>query len=207
MNNIKQIIEDGIDRFAVDFTQFPWENESSYKAYLSQSYYYVTHSVKLLKYALDVCDKNRSELRSRLTEHIQEESGHEVMALKDLKKLGESPEMYGLKGVTESMYEYVYSKIDEYGPVSIFAYAMALEGVSKVAAPGVAERLIVTYGKESSQFLYHHGVLDQDHVEEGMGVLKEFTTQELEAFEEVFLKSIENYTLLLKEVSELKLAA
>lgn len=193
-----------IPQFARRFEDFNWENQEMYMNYLAQSYYYVTHSVKLLRYAFDACSVAQSDIRERLQEHIREESGHEKMALNDLLKLGGKIEDYHEYAETKNMYQYVYDQIDQHGPIAIFAYALALEGMSQAACPGVAKKLIAEYGKENSSFIYHHGVLDQEHVGEGLEALSNFSKQELEWFQEIFVHSIKHYTDMLDRVESKK---
>lgn len=192
-----------VDELGNDFENFPWENEDAYCAYLAQAYYYVTHSTKLLQYA---ADRSEGALKECLLHHIEEEKGHELMALNDFKKFGRSIDDYPELPETKLLYSAVYKGIDECGPEAIMGYSFALEGISAQKCGPIADRLIATYGRARSSFIHYHGRLDPDHVEEGFENLKLFTSEEVKSIIHYMEDSALNYASFLSAISNVKLA-
>lgn len=178
MNKVKKTYQASIGALTDRFMDNPWEDKEFYAQYLAQTYYYVCHSTKLLKYAADHC--NNPELKECLLHHVKEELGHEQWCLKDLKNLGYDIKSFPESRVTRSMYQAIYDGIDKMGPAPIIGYAIALEGMSADVCPRLAPILIKNHGEKSSVFIKNHAVIDQQHAAEGYDILKYLTDDEQE---------------------------
>ncbi|MDB2425920.1 hypothetical protein N9W41_00075 [bacterium] len=197
---METVFKKEVDHVVNQLGQLDWADKSLYIKFLAQTYYYVCHSVPLLKYALKYSDNN--EVSKRLEDHIKEESGHEKMVLSDLNFFNEDIKAYKESESSKKMYTYVYNSIEKNGPIAIFAYALLLEGVAKYGCPELAKSLEGLYGKKSASFIYHHGVLDQDHVEEGFDSLGMFNKKELAVFEEDLKQAAANYIDMIAELQQ-----
>jgi len=178
MDKVKQTYEANIGALVDRFMNNPWDNKEFYAEYIAQTYYYVCHSTKLLKYAADHCD--HPELKECLLHHVKEELGHEQWCLKDLINLGYDIKMFPESRVTRAMYQALYDGIDKMGPAPIIGYAIALEGMSASVCPPLAPILIKNYGDKSAAFIKNHAVIDQAHAAEGYDILKYLTRDEKE---------------------------
>ena len=203
MNGLKKTWDENVTKLEEGFLAFPWDNERAYAAYLAQTFYYVTHSVKLLEYAANVADP---ELKECLLHHVEEENGHEKLALNDLEKLGYSLEDFPESPESKEMYEAIYKGIDDHGPAPIIGYAMALEGLSARQCPRVAEILIDKYGRNKSTFIKLHGDVDPGHMEDSFEVLKFFNEDDYRIIERFIVESSERYLSFLGLVGKLAVA-
>lgn len=199
MESIVRVLDKEVPKLAKTFLEFPWENEECYSHYLAQSFFYVTHSVKLLKYAAE--KTQNQDLKSCLLHHIEEEVGHELLAKNDLQRLGYNLNDFSEDPLTERIYQRIYEGIDRHGPAPIVGYAMALEGISALSCPGIARKLEARYGKQKSTFISLHAMVDQEHAKEGIEILKHFSDDELKVIEHYMRDSISIYTEFLNHLS------
>src|SRR5687768_17384452 len=83
------ITNKAIDQFLIDDIQI-------YAQYLAQTYYYVSHSTRLLALSASRFSVSHEDLHRRFIAHMVEEKGHHLIAAADLKKLG-----YDIKLISE----------------------------------------------------------------------------------------------------------
>src|SRR5262245_13457821 len=73
---------------------FPWAHREAYAAWLAQTYYYVSHSTRLLALAASRYTVADDAFHLRCLEHLREEKSHEKLATADLKALGKTAREY-----------------------------------------------------------------------------------------------------------------
>jgi pyrroloquinoline quinone (PQQ) biosynthesis protein C len=144
-------------------------DRDSYRAFLTEAYHHVKHTVPLLM-ACGACLPDRLDwLRGGVAEYIGEEYGHEHWILADLAEAGfdaarareamPSPE-------TELMVAYAYDTVQRGNAVGFFGMVLVLEGTSAAiatrAAEIIAERLALP--RRAFTYLLSHGALDQQHL-------------------------------------------
>lgn len=142
----------------------------SYRAFLTEAYHHVKHTVPLLMACGARLPERLDWLRGGVAEYIGEELGHEHWILADLREAGfdaaaaraapPSPE-------TELMVAYAYDTVQRGNPVGFFGMVLVLEGTSVNLATRAAEALQESLGlpKQAFSYLLSHGSLDIGHVD------------------------------------------
>ncbi|WP_413585276.1 iron-containing redox enzyme family protein [Bdellovibrio sp. HCB274] len=148
--------------------KFPWEDKAAYSAWVSQTYYFVRHSTRLLALAAARTELATQEFHNRFLAHSGEEKGHEKLLLNDLKALGgkveEWPEMPGACAMYQSQYYYIEHK----SPMAFFGYILALEALAAYFGEEVNKRVEKAYGPKAAHFIRVHAEEDQGHTEEAL---------------------------------------
>lgn len=202
MSQLKTKLEKSVKALTEAAVDQPWETKEWYAEYLAQTFYYITHTTKLLKFAAD--HAKNPELKECLMHHVSEENGHEHWAAKDLKNLGYDLKQFAESKLTADLYGRIYDGIKKHGPAPIIGYAMALEGMSANACPKVAPILIKKYGEKCSTFIKNHAVIDQEHAKEGVNILAFFNEKEMEIIAEYIDLSTKAYTEFLNSIGREK---
>jgi len=142
----------------------------SYRAFLTQAYHHVRHTVPLMMACGARLPRRLEWLRGALCEYIEEEYGHEQWILNDIASCG--GDVAAVRGSQPSlpielMVGFLYDVIARGNPVGLFGMVNVLEGTSialaSVAANTIQQRLQLP--KEAFTYLYSHGALDQGHME------------------------------------------
>jgi hypothetical protein len=141
---------------------------SQYRAFLTQAYHHVKHTVPLLMACGSRLPERLAWLRGAVAEYITEEIGHEQWILADLAACPESAaEPLGNPSLeTELMVAYAYHQIDRNNPAGFFGMVHVLEGTSIAVATQAAEAVRTSLNLPPQAFTYltSHGSLDLQHV-------------------------------------------
>jgi hypothetical protein len=171
--------------------EYPWENREAYATYLSQTYYYVRHSTRLLAASACRFEHKDESLHTRFLKHAREENAHDLLATRDLAALGykqsECPEL----SVTKLVYQPQYYQIEHIDPICLFGYIFALEGVSALAAPKIYERVLKSHGKECTTFLKLHSTEDLDHIDKAFASIEGLDEFRMNLVRDNFKMSVE----------------
>jgi len=159
--------------------EYPWENKKAYADFLAQTYYYVCHSTRLLALAAARFSQQEQHLHKRFVEHISEEKSHELLALRDLQKLGYSIKDFPESVQTRNLYEVQYYKIEHCDPTALMGYIIALETLAGEDFKWLKEKLTGLYGKECVKFVQVHADEDPDHIEKALAVVEKFDASRL----------------------------
>ncbi|MBY0554036.1 iron-containing redox enzyme family protein [bacterium] len=195
---MKQVFESEIKKISTLMTGLPWEDKNFYATYLTQTYYFVCHSTRLLALASGNTKLTENALHRRFSDHIAEEKGHEKIALNDLKKMGIT-NLQPESGVTRNLYETQYYKIERIHPASLFGYILSLEGVASLIIPNFIQRIYSAHGVENSLFLKLHVEEDPGHVEKALDVIAQLPADQQEIILENLIQSSRNYSMFLQE--------
>lgn len=145
--------------------QFPWENKYAYMNWLAQSYYFVSHSTRLLALSAANSQLGDNTLHRRMLQHITEEIGHEMIAVNDIKQLGGNivnfPELTETKAFYQSQYFYVQNK----SAASFIGYVLFLEGLASTKGFDIYRRISAKFGEKACNFVRVHAEEDQGHIE------------------------------------------
>lgn len=187
------IANKAIDNF--DFCQ-----SQIYAQFLAQTYYFVSHSTRLLALAAARFPIEQEELHHRFIQHISEEKGHHLIALKDLENLGYDihtlPELYS----TRLLYEPQYYKCAFLDPTAFFGYILALEGIASIRGRSLYPAITEKYGNDKCTFIYIHAKDDQGHLESAFLYLTKLTESQLDLVKINFIQSCHAYRLFLEEI-------
>ena len=144
-------------------------SRDSYRAFLTEAYHHVKHTVPLLMACGARLPERFEWLRRGVAEYIEEEYGHEQWILADLAEAGfdaaaardgaPSPE-------TELMVSYAYDVVQRKNPLGFFGMVLVLEGTSASIATSAAAIIgaQLKLPRRAFKYLLSHGALDQKHV-------------------------------------------
>ena len=175
-------------------------DRETYLNFLAQTYYFVCHSVPLLKSAIK--NTSNQEFIDRSLEHIKEETGHEMIALRDLKRLGAKLQDYPEWKWTKNFYGKQYDLIDKNGEI-LLGYILALEGIaalSKDAAASVEKSF-----KQGSKFVKVHVEEDQEHLAKVLLQIKRSCVQK--EIIDNFFDTVSEYENFLDQLATVQLKA
>lgn len=146
-------------------------DRDAYIRYLTNVYYYAQFSPRLMATAAARCMSTHRELATYLLHHAEEEMGHELWALEDLRDLGVSEyEARAARPVPscDAMVGYVHYIADHGNPIGLFGWMYVLEGVGSDFGIVAAERLKQALGEAASavRFVEQHGINDADHADD-----------------------------------------
>lgn len=144
-------------------------SRETYLAYLAQAYHHVSHTVPLLKLAADRMDVGHTRFRDALLEYVEEETGHEVWILNDIRNAGGDAEAARTgppAPETAAMVAFAYDYVGRINPMGLFGMIFVLEGTSIALASSGAAAVAgsLGLGPECFSYLTSHGALDQSHM-------------------------------------------
>ncbi|MEE5067301.1 iron-containing redox enzyme family protein [Pseudomonas alliivorans] len=145
-------------------------SEESYRAFLSQAYYHVRHTVPLMMACGARLPSRLEWLRAAVCEYIEDEYGHERWILDDLRACGGNADAVrdGSPAMPiELMIAYLYDLIARGNPVGLFGMVNVLEGTSIALATHAADSIREHLELPAAAFSYlsSHGSLDVGHME------------------------------------------
>lgn len=162
------------------FIDYPWHDKMAYAEYLAQTYYYVCHSTRLLAASASRFSQEDQNLHKRFINHISEENSHELLALRDLQKLGYNINDFSELPQTKTLYEIQYYKIEHCDPAALMGYIVALEALAAGSEiKRIKEKVTALYGKDCAKFIQVHADNDPDHIEKAMKVVEDLKTNRL----------------------------
>ncbi|MGS0737361.1 TenA family transcriptional regulator [Pseudomonas sp.] len=142
----------------------------SYRAFLTQAYYHVRHTVPLMMACGARLPIGLEWLRGAVCEYIDEEYGHEQWILNDISACGGDvdtvregrPEL-----PIELMVGFLYDLIARDNPVGLFGMVNVLEGTSIALATHAADSIREHLELPTTAFSYlsSHGELDVAHMQ------------------------------------------
>jgi len=184
------------------FQDMPWTNKEFYKNWLAQSFYYTTHSTRMLAFAAGWSPTDEQNYYRRSLTHIREEQSHDLLAVRDLEKLGSKREKYEELEICRSLWEPQFYKMQR-NPKILLGYILALENLAVLTFPKLNQTLLETYGKDATHFVRVHAEDDPDHVEEAIHQIEACTEEEQQEIRKNFDQTCVAYRLLLNDIKNL----
>jgi hypothetical protein len=158
---------------------YPWENKVYYAEFLAQTYYYICHSTRLLAASASRFSQEDQGLHKRFLKHTDEENSHELLALRDLQKLGFKIQNFTQLAQTRNLYEVQYYKIEHQDPAALLGYILALETLAS-DWKWLKEKLTGLYGASCVKFVQVHADEDPDHIEKALEQISSLPHNRLE---------------------------
>ena len=142
----------------------------TYRAFLTEAYHHVKHTVPLLMACGSRLPERLEWLREAIVTYIQEEVGHQEWILNDLASLGVDKELVrqGQPSLpTELMVSYAYDTVARSNPIGLFGMVYALEKTSSTIATNAASQIVsaLDLTPESITYMVSHGSLDIEHMQ------------------------------------------
>ncbi|APE30691.1 hypothetical protein BOX17_06815 [Halomonas aestuarii] len=161
-------------------------SREEYLTFLGQAYHHVRFTVPLMMACGARLPDRLGWLRSALVEYIEEEHGHELWILDDIRATGGDPEAAATAEpapATRLMVSHVRDVIDHGNPVGFFGMVQVLEGTSTAIATQAAEGLQESLGlpDDAVRYLTSHGSLDIGHLAFFEGLVDRLDGEDLAA--------------------------
>ena len=143
---------------------------SHYLAYLRETYHLVKHTPKYLTIAANRVAENDERLSAYFRKFCLEETGHELLCIRDIDALGENVDMIisgdpnpGAWGIVTQCYFWA----TQGNPVALLGDAFATEELGVARGVEVARLLETNYSipRQATNFLRLHGSEDKEHLE------------------------------------------
>jgi uncharacterized ferritin-like protein (DUF455 family) len=150
---------------------YPWENKDAYAEFLAQTYYYICHSTRLLAASAARFSQADQGMHKRFLKHTDEENSHELLALRDLQKLGYKLTDFPELAQTKTLYEVQYTKIEHNDPAALMGYILALETMAGNDFKWLKDKLTGLYGAACVKFVQVHADEDPDHIDKALEVI------------------------------------
>ncbi len=158
----------------------------NYRAFLTQAYYHVRHTVPLMMACGARLPSRLEWLRGAVCEYIEEEYGHEKWILNDITACGGDAATVrdGTPALPiELMVSFLYDLIARGNPVGLFGMVNVLEGTSIALATQAATTIQQRLELPSTAFSYlaSHGSLDIGHMDTYRGLMNQLQDPEDQA--------------------------
>ncbi|MCB0391407.1 MAG: iron-containing redox enzyme family protein [Bdellovibrionales bacterium] len=160
------------------FLNFNWANKESYGNYLAQTYYYVSHSSRIMSIVAGHMPAEHEETHKAILHHALEERGHQFAAKKDLERLGYKLSNFPELSETRMFWEPQYYKA-QFSPLDFYGYALMLEGTAVLLGPKILEIIENIHGTRVSGFIRLHCEEDPAHFDGLFKLFDKFNEQEL----------------------------
>ena len=202
---MKRALDSAVETLGEGLRELPWEDPVAYAMWLSQTYYYVRHSTRLLAVAAArfAFDPGGNALHHRFAVHMAEEKQHELLAADDLKALHAAPvsEMPELAS-TRALYEAQYFKIEHIDPFALLGYVLPLEVMSAKHGPAAHVRAQRTWGSRACTFLKVHVEEDVDHVEKAVAATENLSPEQKQMLAGCFEQTAFSYCAMLRDIRQ-----
>lgn len=177
---LRKAFAQAIDRIFACYQRFPWEKEEAYAIWLTQTYYLVTHTTRLLGVAASLFGPDQEAFHRASLKGLREENGHDLLAKKDLEVLGYELESLPELPFTVATYAHQYYRVHHTGPISLWGYSLMVEGLASLKGKDIHARVESIYGKRAVNFMRVHARVDHGHFEAGLKELKGLSGEQIE---------------------------
>ena len=188
---MSQLLESAEFRFVTSyFRSVDYTNARTYANWLAQTYYFVSHSVRLSALgasALDIDDP----LAKRMVAHTREEAGHHLLAKRDIAALGMELSEFPELGVTRAFYQAQYYKVLFEHPSHLVGQILMLEAVSVELGSWLLNIVAERFGIEASRFVEVHARDDKDHVAKAIAAIQDLQLSNRYGVELNFMQACE----------------
>jgi hypothetical protein len=144
---------------------FPWENKEAYADWLSQTYYFVINSTRILALASARTPMDQYSLHNRFIDHAREERGHEILLVRDMAALKKEFHEFPEKASTAALYKTQYYWIEHKSTDAFMGWVVLLEAFAATSGPNILQRVNKAHGEKACFFWKVHAAEDQDHIE------------------------------------------
>lgn len=168
---MRQTIWNRIDQLCAKVDDVKWDDPKIYGAYCAQTYYYVSHSTRLLALAAAHLPLEAEKAHQRFLKHITEENRHEILALRDVQALGYEISDFRELDSLKAFYKIQYYYVQNVSAWSLLGDIVALEGLAVKRGQSLFERIEKRFGAKAGNFLKVHAAEDIEHVEQALTMI------------------------------------
>lgn len=191
-----------IDQLCEAMDQVNWDDPQIYGAYSAQTFYYVSHSTRLLALAAAHLPLHEEKAHQRFLKHITEENRHEVLASRDVTALGFEMTDFKELDALKAFYKIQYYYVQNVSPWSLLGDIVALEGLAVKRGQPLFERVSKAFGAKAGSFLKVHAAEDVEHVELALNMIDGLPAEEQAAIYENLQLSCYLYESMLKDLPQ-----
>lgn len=173
--NVKKELDMLLNQFHRNYPPAILKDKMVYGDWLAQTYYYVVHSTSLLGYSLP--HLKNMELKRHFEKHLGEETRHDLLAVKDMERLGLSMEQFPEHATTQAFYHSQYYRVNFEGGTSLLGYILFLEAMAVIWGKEAYDQIKDTH-KNSVLFLKVHAEEDPHHVDNAIGAIMKLSEAE-----------------------------
>lgn len=200
--NIRALYAESMAGLSQKFDSFDWTDKDTYSLWLAQAYYLVRHTTRLLALCAGYCPFEYENTHKRILEHLREESGHDMIAVADLKALGielsDVPEL----PKTAELIRLQYQQMANISGCAFFGYILLLEGLAVTKAMSLHETVAAKYGPRVTRFLKTHAEDDIEHIEQAFQQIEAFSPEDQLIVADNLRDSSRLYGMMLDSVRE-----
>ncbi|MCB0356844.1 MAG: iron-containing redox enzyme family protein [Bdellovibrionales bacterium] len=175
---MKDYFYDIFSRYENDILSVQWDKKEGYIDYLAQTFYYVSHSSRIMSIVAGHLPEKHEETHKAILKHASEERGHQFAALKDLERLGAKIDQYPEHPETRMFWEPQYYKA-QFSPLDFYGYALMLEGTAVLAGRKILEKVEPAHGTKACGFLRLHCEEDPAHLDMLFNLFNKYNESEL----------------------------
>lgn len=183
-----------------DLLDFPWSDKDCYAQWLAQTYFFVRHTPRLLCAMGAKAALHETEMFNGILHGLEEENGHDIFLLNDLKNLGFDLSQFSPFPMTEVFVQNQYYWVQNNHPSVHLAYAVFLEGVACVAGPKISPTVKSLYGAKCATFIHSHATLDQEHFPEGLEALASTPESTHQILTQNLMQTKEVYSIIIRQI-------
>ena len=199
---MKTLLNQCVDQLNVAIDRFPWEDKRAYADWLAQTYYYVSHTTRLLAASAARFEytERGNALHHRFATHMAEEKKHELLCIHDMKRVGAAIDDYPEHESTRAFYEPQYYKIEHQSPMALFGYMLPLEAIGPAAGTRMCDRIVAAHGEKSDSFVKVHAHEDLEHLDKALAMLETATPTERRIIEMNLRQTTYAYVAMLQDI-------
>ena len=199
---MKTLLNQCVDQLNVAIDRFPWEDKRAYADWLAQTYYYVSHTTRLLAASAARFEytERGNALHHRFATHMAEEKKHELLCIHDMKRVGAAIDDYPEHESTRAFYEPQYFKIEHQAPIALFGYILPLEAIGPATGHSIVARVAKAYGERCDSFLRVHSEEDVSHLDKALEMLRELPEHEQTLVEANMRQTTFGYVAMLNDI-------
>lgn len=186
--NVRSEVEQHIQMTEKALKDFPWTDREAYAMWVAQTYYFVSHSTRLIALAAARSGFDVPEIHNRFLAHVGEEKGHEKLCLLDLKGLGKDLKDLPEMPATASMYQTQYYWTEHENGPSFLGYVLALETLAARFGGDIKNVLEKEFGPKAAHFLRVHAEEDVAHVDQALSKIESLPEQ----YQASVMKNLQN---------------
>lgn len=196
--SLKKELDHMLKHYPNHYPKELFRDKDFYANWVAQTYFFVRHSTSLLGYAMPHL-KNEG-LRHHFEHHLSEEERHDLVALKDLEKLGRNISEFQELNQTQALYQSQYYRISFEGGTALLGYILFLEGLAVIWGREVYEDIKEVH-KGASLFLKIHAEEDPHHLDAAIETILKLSVTEQEIIMRNLHYTHESYDSLISKIS------
>lgn len=179
----------------------PWHDRGFYTSWLAQTWFFVSHSTRLLAFAAGHMSREQDALFRRFLAHLAEEQGHDTLLERDLAALGHQPAAFVELPLTRAFYETQYGLIARENPSVVLGYVLFLEGIASKSGRHVHEAARQVFGDSAVNFVRVHMEEDPGHLDKALEMARQLPPAEIREIEMNLRLSCDLYGRLIRELA------